>query len=80
MIDKMEEIANTPAVWGATGFEDDMKLRDTANHKAVVRQGRNVEHLHKVLRGGLDAKMSDLIRSRDKADLKGKIAECFGQD
>ena len=81
LIDKMEEIATNTTVWDETqGFKEKTVLVDSKNRKDVIREGRNVDHLHKVLRSGLDVTMSDLIQSKSRAELKEKIAGSFGQD
>lgn len=85
LINKMEEVGIS-SVWNVStgakeGFKEEAALRNTAqtDSKDLVRQGRTVDHLSKVLYGGLDARISDLISSNDKNDLKEKIAESFSQ-
>lgn len=81
IMDRMSEIKDS-AVWDQTGkkFKDQSALERPENRKDVVRQGRNVEHLHSVLRRGLDVTMSDLIVSKSRKELKEKISGAFGQD
>lgn len=80
LINRMSEVGNSP-VWNNTSgkFVGDLLLSQL-DRKVVVRQARNVEHLHNVFRRGLDVTMSDMIESKTKADLKEKIMGAFGQD
>lgn len=77
MMDRMQEVAQS-GVWGVEHFKEDAGL-DQANPKDVIRQGENVRQLRSILRGGLDAKMSDLIGSGNAEELKKNIASSFGQ-
>ena len=38
-----------------------------------------MEHLHQILRKGLDTDMPDLLESESRAELKGKLAAAFSQ-
>ena len=79
MIDRMSEVGNSD-IWTQTrGFKNEPEL-DTVNPKTIVRQGRNVNQLHNVLRRGLDADMPELINAPSKAELRKKIAASFGQE
>ena len=79
LMDRMTEVSNAPAVWEQNSgtFQNDTVLREPNNHKEVVRQGRNVEHLHSVFRRGLNVTISDLIHSKSKHELKDRIANSF---
>lgn len=79
VVERMTEVGNSPVMGTDNKFLDKPALMAT-DAKAVIRQGRNVEHLHSVLRRGLDAKMSSLVKAPDKSRLKEKIAGAFGQD
>ena len=79
IVERMTEVGNSPVMGTDNRFLDKPALMAT-DAKAVIRQGRNVEHLHSVLRRGLDAKMSSLVKAPDKSRLKEKIAGAFGQD
>lgn len=80
LVERMEEVSKS-AVWEKSkfGFKDNTVLK-TLDKKVVIRQGRNVDHLHSILRRGLDVDMSDLISSKSKSDLKDKIADAFAAD
>ena len=79
LIERMHEVG-TSAVWDAAagGFKDDRGLDQVEAHQ-LARQGKNVDHLHGILRSGLDATMTELIGSKDRTELKENIASAFGQ-
>lgn len=85
LINKMEEVS-VSSVWkgdpvATAEFKPEADLKDPSkvDYKDLVTQSRNVEHLHNILRSGLDVTMSDLLKAGNKEDLKEKIAESFGQ-
>ena len=80
IIERMQEVGNSE-VWEGQSFvdvEDDNKLANL-NQKDLYRQGENVRQLRVLLRGGLDASMSDLIKSESAEKLKERLADSFGQ-
>ena len=79
LIERMHEVGSSE-VWDdrAKGFKKDPDLEQVDSHQ-LVRQGRNVDHLHGILRSGLDSTMSDLIGSENRSELKKNIAAAFGQ-
>lgn len=77
IMDRMKEVGGSE-VWDGEHFADDNRL-DQANEKDVIRQGENVRQLKTLLRGGLDASMSELIGSDSAENLKEGIAGAFGQ-
>lgn len=85
LMNKMETIADSN-IWveNAGKFTDKAVMegfsQGSQGYKDVINQGRNVEHLHKIFRNGLDANMQDLITAKSRSDLKEKIAESFGQE
>lgn len=78
IMDRMKEVSASE-VWDDRHFADDIKL-EQANTKDVIRQGENVRQLKSLLRGGLDASMSDLIGSGSAEELQEGIAGAFGQE
>ncbi|MBR5509816.1 MAG: hypothetical protein IKV59_07165 [Lachnospiraceae bacterium] len=81
LIEKMEEVGKSK-VWEGTGFKtrDTLLDRTKVPEGVLLRQGKNVRHLHNVFRRGLDADMPALIGAGSKKDMKEKIAKSFGQD
>ncbi len=81
-MERMEEVSASP-IWTTDnkGFAEDQDLYSLgeSNTRQLFRQSHNVEHLHQILRKGLDTDMPDLLESESRADLKGKLAAAFGQ-
>ncbi len=77
IMDRMKEVSASE-VWDDRHFADDTRL-EQANAKDVIRQGENVRQLKSLLRGGLDASMSDLIGSDSAKNLQKGLAGAFGQ-
>jgi len=83
LMDRMTEISSSQNVWSGSKFKSKTELQNLKagnGRKDLIRQGRNVEHLHAILRRGLDVTMSDLIASKSRSELKERIAESFGQE
>ena len=82
LMERMEEVSASP-IWTTDnkGFAEDQDLYSLgeSNTRQLFRQSHNVEHLHQILRKGLDTDMPDLLESESRADLKGKLAAAFGQ-
>ena len=82
LMERMEEVSASP-IWTTDnkGFAEDQDLYalGESNTRQLFRQSHNVEHLHQILRKGLDTDMPDLLESESRADLKGKLASAFGQ-
>lgn len=78
----MEEVSASP-IWTTDnkGFAEDRDLYSLgeSNTRQLFRQSHNVEHLHQILRKGLDTDMPDLLESESRAELKGKLAAAFSQ-
>ena len=62
----MEEVSASP-IWTTDnkGFAEDQDLYSLgeSNTRQLFRQSHNVEHLHQILRKGLDTDMPDLLFS-----------------
>lgn len=83
LIDKMDDVSSSVVWTKANGFKTESELElltKDEDMKDLIVQGRNVRHLHNILRSGLDATMTDLLGAKNKKELKEKIAESFGQD
>ena len=82
LMERMEEVSASP-IWTTDnkGFAEDQDLYSLgeSNTRQLFRQSHNVEHLHQILRKGLDTDMPDLLESESRAELKGKLAAAFSQ-
>ena len=72
-MDRMNEVRES-GVWDGKHFKEEL---DGVNEVDLIRQGENVRQLGSLLRGGLDASMSDLIESDDAKSLHEGIMSAF---
>ena len=77
IMDRMKEVSASE-VWDDRHFAGDTGL-EQGNANCVISQGVNGRQLKSLLRGGLDASMSDLIGSDSAKNLQKGLAGAFGQ-
>lgn len=80
LINRMTEVGESD-IWDKSyGKFKEFGALEQLDRKMVIRQARNVEHLHNVFKRGLDADMPDMIDAANKKELKEKIMAAFGQE
>ncbi len=76
LYDKMLSLAPPHAEWAG---EDFFKLDATVPDYKVREMGRSVEELNNILRKGLDARISDIMATKNSSIMKEALASAFGQ-